>query len=77
MSPMTMLMVFGAIVCGWTMLSVLSGERSRRVRQIVAEAVPPEPVAPAIPVASSPAPQAKKPAAKPPAKAAPAPAKAK
>ena len=74
MSPMTMLIVFGGIVCGWTMLSVLCGERSRRVRQIEAQNAPVEPAAPTIHTAMSPTPLPK-PAAKP-APAAP-PAKAK
>jgi hypothetical protein len=76
MSPMTLLIVFGAIGSGWAMLSVLSGERSRKVRQIEAEAEakPAEPVPPSIPIASSPAPQPKKPVPKP---ASPVPAKAK
>ncbi len=74
MSPMTLLVVAGGIVCFWTMLSVLTGERSRRVRQIEAEAAPPEPSPAAIPVASSPKHAIKKLGAKP---APPAPAKAK
>jgi hypothetical protein len=61
MSSMTLLVIFGGIVCGWTMLSVLSGERYRRLRQIETETPPEEPVAPSIHIATSPAPQGKKP----------------
>jgi hypothetical protein len=70
MSPLTMLTVFGGVVCGWALLSVLSGERSRCLRQMEIDSAPVEPVDTGT---HAPTPPPKKPPTKP---LAPAPARA-
>jgi hypothetical protein len=45
---MTYAVAIGIVVCGWAMLSVLGGERERRLRELEAE-LPPRPADPPVP----------------------------
>ena len=40
---MTFITIAGVVLCCWTFLSILGGERQQRVREIEAEAPPPPP----------------------------------